>query len=66
MIIKLMLCIPPSYAQKVGDKAPDFTYKNMDGKDVTLSSFKGKVVFLYLFGNRLFRAPIPWKSGLQN
>ena len=54
MILMLIMCIPPSYAQKVGDKAPDFTYKNMDGKDVTLSSFKGKVVFLYLFGNHSF------------
>jgi thiol-disulfide isomerase/thioredoxin len=31
---------------KVGDKAPDFTIKNPEGKDLHLSSLKGKVVLL--------------------
>ena len=30
----------------VGERAPDFTLKDLNGKDVTLSSFKGKPVFL--------------------
>lgn len=30
----------------VGDKAPDFTLKNTDGTSITLSSTKGKYVFL--------------------
>ena len=34
---------------KVGDKAPDFTLKGVDGKDVSLSSFKGKTVVLEWF-----------------
>lgn len=34
---------------KVGDKAPDFTAKDQDGKDVTLSSFLGKKVILYFY-----------------
>jgi peroxiredoxin len=33
-------------AIKVGDKAPDFTLKDHNGKEVTLSSFKGKKVVL--------------------
>jgi peroxiredoxin len=33
----------------VGKPAPDFTLKDLDGKDVKLSSFKGKVVVLEWF-----------------
>ncbi len=34
---------------KEGDIAPDFTAKNQNGEDVTLSSFKGKNVILYFY-----------------
>jgi peroxiredoxin len=34
---------------EVGKPAPDFTLKDLDGKDVKLSSFKGKVVVLEWF-----------------
>jgi peroxiredoxin Q/BCP len=34
---------------KEGDIAPDFTAKNQNGKDVTLSSFRGKNVILYFY-----------------
>lgn len=34
---------------KVGDKAPDFTVNDQDGKSVTLSSLKGKKVVLYFY-----------------
>lgn len=34
---------------EVGKPAPDFTLRDLDGKDVTLSSFKGKVVVLEWF-----------------
>jgi peroxiredoxin Q/BCP len=37
---------------KVGDKAPDFTLKNQDGKDVKLSKYQGlfgKPVVLYFY-----------------
>jgi len=30
----------------VGERAPDFTLKDLSGKDVSLSSYKGKPVFL--------------------
>jgi peroxiredoxin len=31
---------------KIGDKAPDFTLKNQEGRDISLSSLKGKKVLL--------------------
>ena len=34
---------------KAGDKAPDFTAKDQDGKTITLSKLKGKKVVLYFY-----------------
>lgn len=34
---------------KEGDKAPDFTGKDQDGKQVSLSDYKGKKVILYFY-----------------
>ena len=34
---------------QVGDKAPDFTLKDKDGLDVSLSDFAGKKVVLYFY-----------------
>lgn len=36
-------------AAKVGDTAPDFNLKDLDGKDVKLADFKGKIVVLEWF-----------------
>jgi peroxiredoxin Q/BCP len=36
-------------ALKEGDKAPDFTAKDQNGKTVSLSDFKGKNVILYFY-----------------
>lgn len=33
----------------VGEKAPDFTLQNQDGKNVTLSQYKGKNIVLYFY-----------------
>ena len=33
----------------IGTKAPDFTLKNKDGEDVSLSDFRGKKVVLYFY-----------------
>lgn len=33
----------------IGDKAPDFTGKDQDGKQITLSAYKGKKVVLYFY-----------------
>jgi peroxiredoxin Q/BCP len=34
---------------KVGDKAPEFRVKTDEGKDVSLSDFRGKRVLLFFF-----------------
>ena len=34
---------------KAGDKAPDFKVQADDGKDVSLSDFRGKRVLLFFF-----------------
>jgi peroxiredoxin Q/BCP len=34
---------------KAGDKAPDFTAKDQNGKTVSLSDFQGKTVILYFY-----------------
>jgi peroxiredoxin Q/BCP len=34
---------------KPGDKAPDFRVKTDEGKDVSLSDFRGKRVLLFFF-----------------
>ena len=34
---------------KIGDKAPDFTLKDKNGNDVSLSSFRGKRVVIYFY-----------------
>ena len=33
----------------IGDRAPDFTLNDKDGKDVSLSDFAGKKVVLYFY-----------------
>jgi thioredoxin-dependent peroxiredoxin len=34
---------------KIGDKAPEFTAKDQDGKSISLSDFKGKKLILYFY-----------------
>ena len=34
---------------KVGDKAPEFRVKTDEGKDVSLSDFRGKRLLLFFF-----------------
>ena len=48
VILTLMLAIQPAPGNRltVGSKAIDFTLKTFDGKQVTLSSLRGKVVLL--------------------
>ena len=48
----LLFCAMISSAQtklKVGDKAPDFTANDQDGKKISLSDYKGKKVVLYFY-----------------
>lgn len=41
----------PLTAQNVGDMAPDFTFTRLNGTDLSLSDYPGKIIFLYLLGN---------------
>jgi peroxiredoxin (alkyl hydroperoxide reductase subunit C) len=34
---------------KIGDKAPDFTLENLDGKSISLSSYRGKKNVVLVF-----------------
>lgn len=43
----------PTNAPKVGDNAPDFRLQAADGKQVTLSGFRGRPVVLYFFPKAL-------------
>ncbi len=50
LIPLLTLLAAPAFAQaEVGKPAPDFTLKDLDGKEVKLSSYKGKTVVLEWF-----------------
>ena len=35
----------------VGDEAPDFTLRSMDGDDVRLSDFRGKKLILFMWAS---------------
>ncbi len=39
-----------TYSQNVGDVAPDFSYSTLAGSQFTLSEYRGKVVFIFVFG----------------
>jgi len=38
-------------AQELGEAAPDFSYKDLEGSTHSLSDYKGKIVFIFVFGN---------------
>lgn len=44
-----LLALPALAGAELGKPAPDFTLKDLDGKDVSLASFKGKTVVLEWF-----------------
>ena len=49
IIIILMACPVFAGAPSPGDLAPEFSLKSMDGKEMALSKFKGKVVLIGMF-----------------
>ena len=46
----LLIFIISVSAVDVGEPAPDFTLKQYQGGDITLSSYRGKVVYLFFIG----------------
>jgi len=49
----VLLLNPMLFGQlKIGEPAPDFKYKTLDGKECALSDHKGKVVILDFFSSR--------------
>jgi hypothetical protein len=36
--------------QNVGTEAPDFTYETLDHGTISLSDYRGRVVYLFFFG----------------
>jgi cytochrome c biogenesis protein CcmG, thiol:disulfide interchange protein DsbE len=49
IIMILMVCPVFAGSPAPGDQAPEFSLKSMDGKEVALSKFKGKVVLIGMF-----------------
>lgn len=51
---------------EVGTKAPDFTLQNQEGKEVSLSDFKGKKVILYFYPKDLTSGCTSKPAALKN
>ncbi len=49
-IFFLFIFILSVFAVNIGETAPDFTLKQYQGENVTLSDYRGKVVYLFFFG----------------
>ena len=53
LIVILLIAVIPASAfgarPSAGDKAPGFSLKTLDGKQISLSKFKGKVVLIGMF-----------------
>ncbi len=45
----MVVAVPAAEAPVAGTKAPDFTLKSQEGKNVSLHDFKGKWVVLYFY-----------------
>ncbi|MCV9386516.1 redoxin domain-containing protein [Reichenbachiella ulvae] len=52
LILSSILISLTSFAQSVGSAAPDFSLSYLSGGTFHLSDHKGKVVFLFIFGNQ--------------
>ena len=46
LISLVMISCGTAKIPQVGDKAPDFTLESIDGKSISLSDFRGKVVLI--------------------
>ena len=53
LIIAISLCIvasSPTWAVKVGESVPAFSFQGLDGRTYTEAQFAGKVLVLYFLG----------------
>ncbi len=51
IFVFLLLITPLSWGEWINDKAPDFTLTDLHGRQVSLGSLKGKVVFINFWAN---------------
>ncbi len=42
---------PTIKAVKVGDEAPDFTLRSLDGDEVSLSDYRGKKLVMFMWAS---------------
>ena len=49
-LLTILLLTQLGFAQSVGSMAPDFTLKNVNDQQFTLSNYKGKVVAVFMLG----------------
>ena len=49
--------LSPAKRLRMAKPAPDFAARGLDGKDVKLSDFRGKLLVLYFFGRRPIARP---------
>jgi peroxiredoxin len=68
VIATLILACAVSTASEVGDRFPDFTLKNLSGREVSWKSFQGQVVILNLWMTTCppCRKEMPMLQQLQN
>ncbi|MCP9290725.1 redoxin family protein [Gracilimonas sediminicola] len=51
LLLLIVLFSPPALAQvNTGDPAPGFTYTSLDGDEISLADFEGKVVYIFFYG----------------
>jgi peroxiredoxin len=51
IVLFSMINLPGNSQVSVGEEAPDFSFTSTSGETFTLSDHRGKVVFMFLFGN---------------
>lgn len=57
---------PPANAPKIGDKAPEFSLNDQNGKPIKLSDYRGKIVVLEWFNDHCPFVQKQYKTGAMN
>ncbi len=45
------MAVPAQTVVNVGDEAPDFTLRSLDGNDVSLSDYRGKKLIVFMWAS---------------